>query len=460
MSFVDFQLSEEVASVLAEQDFTSPTKVQLAVIPKLLANQDVLAESPTGSGKTLAYALPILQKIIPNLRLPQALILCPTRELCDQVLREIKRFSKKLPMIKSVSLVGGKPHDQQIAAISDGAQIIVGTPGRTLDLLTSGHLPVSDLKILVIDEADRMLDEGFSEEMSLIFAKLPRHRQTALFSATINDEVKSLSQLLQKDPAEVSIKAQADQLPDIQQYLYLCEQDQKLETLIRVLQQHPSQCCVVFCRTKLSVSQISLALQKLKVSCGELHGDLDQTQRDQVLATFRNLSLRILVATDVAARGIDIDQLDLVINYDLPPTAETYVHRIGRTGRAGRKGVAVSLAVLAESFKVLEIESTTKSQLIRQPLGFKNQLGFGPEFQSTVMKTIFIAGGKKDKLRPGDILGALTATPNSLSSDQIGKIDLYPNHSLVAVKSEVASIALEKLRSGRIKGARFKAYKL
>ncbi len=457
-NFSSFSLSEELLKTLQEQNLLEPTAIQSLAIPLLLQGKDLIGQAQTGSGKTLAFALPILQKIQLALRLPQALILCPTRELCEQVVREFRRFGKHLPGLQVVGLVGGQPHAPQRQSLQQGAHILVGTPGRTLDFLESGEIPLSDFQTLVLDEADRILDEGFALEMEKILQSLPRERQTALFSATFSESIQALSRNYQKDPVPVSVESNSQTTATIEQYVYTAENEQKPEILLRVLQQHPSPCTLIFCRTKATVSEILLRLQKLKVSCAALHGDLEQAERDQVMALFRNGSLRILIATDVAARGLDIDHLELVVNYDLPPTVETYVHRIGRTGRAGRQGVAVSLANSFEAIKVKEIEKHTQVPMQQRNLGFQNQLGLGREFQSASMRTVFIAGGRKDKLRPGDILGTLTASPQALDSQDIGKIEIHPTHSFVAIKTHLAEQVLDKLRRGKIKGAKFKVY--
>jgi len=456
--FKSLPLSESLLKVLVEQEISEMTPIQAASIPLLLEGRDLIGQSQTGSGKTAAFALPILQNLNLTKNKPQALILCPTRELCDQVFREIRKFAKATPGLQVVSLVGGQPHQPQRQALSQGVHIIVGTPGRTLDFLNDDLLDLSEFKTLVLDEADRMLDEGFAEEMSRIMDALPRQRQTVFFSATFTESIEALSQKYQKNPEKVTIASEDQPALMIEQYVYTVENPEKVETLIRLVQQHPSNCTLIFCRTKASVAEISALLAKMKVSSGALHGDLEQSERDQVMALFRNGSLRILVATDVAARGLDIDHLELVVNFDLPISPEIYVHRIGRTGRAGRKGIAVSMANAYEAIKVMEIEKLTKVPMIRKPLGFKNQLGLGREFQMAPMKTILISGGKKDKLRPGDILGTLTAAPEALPASDIGKIEIHDRHAFVAIKFQMAEKALDKLRRGKIKGTKFKSY--
>lgn len=458
MDFKSLNLSQELVSVLAEQKLTEATPIQKQSIPVLLKGQDLLGQSQTGSGKTLAFAAPILQTLQLGVKMPQALILCPTRELCDQVVREVRRFGKNHPGLQVVSLVGGRPHAPQKQTLRAGVHVVVGTPGRTLDFLTSNEIPLLELKTLVLDEADRILDEGFLGEVEKIFEFLPEQRQTVLFSATFSDGIIALSRKYQKNPVQISIAEAPETTPDIEQYYYPAEEHEKLDTLMRVLQQHPSQCTLIFCRTKSNVTEILERMKKMKVCCDALHGDLDQNDRDRVMAMFLNGSLRMLIATDVAARGLDIDHLELVVNYDLPSTPDVYVHRIGRTGRAGKSGVAVTLANALEGFKLGEIEKFTKTTMIRKPLGFKNQHGLSYEYQTAPMRTLFIAGGRKDKLRPGDILGTLTAEPQALPGAEIGKIVIHPYHTFVAIKSNLAEKALDKLRRGKIKGAKFKTY--
>jgi ATP-dependent RNA helicase DbpA len=460
IEFKSLPISSDLLAILDQQKFHEATQIQAESIPLLLEGRDLIGQSKTGSGKTLAFALPILQKLEIALRTPQALILCPTRELCDQVVREFRRFGKSLQGLNVVSIVGGQPHGPQRQALENGAHVIVGTPGRTLDFLSTDTIPLSDLKTLVLDEADRMLDEGFAAEVEQILQAMPSKRQNVLFSATFTDSIQALIKKYLKDPAQVSVAAETEQASSIRQYVYTAENEHKLEKLIRLLQQHPSASTLVFCRTKATVAEILAKFQEMKVSCAALHGDLEQNDRDQMMAIFRNGSIRILIATDVAARGLDVDHLELVVNYDLPATPEDYVHRIGRTGRAGRSGTAVSLANGFEALKLMEIERLTGVPMIRQDLGFKNQLGLGREFQSAPMKTIFISGGRKDKLRPGDVLGTLTADPQALKADEIGKIEIHPNRTYVAVKSHLAEKALDKLRRGKIKGSKFKVFPL
>lgn len=457
-NFRSLPLAPNLLRIIDEMGFTEMTPIQSASIPLLLEGKDLVGQSQTGSGKTAAFLIPILQKINVEETKPQALILCPTRELSEQVLQEAKKFSKAFQGLQVVALVGGQPYPPQTQALQRGAQLLVGTPGRTLEHLKTGNVNVSKLKILVLDEADRMLEEGFADEMTAIMDELPKQRQMIFFSATFPETMESLSARYQKNAVKVDIDPEKQNAPMIEQFVYESENPQKIETLIKILKRHPSMCTLIFCRTKATVAEIGKLLSEFKVSSDVLHGDLTQVERDRAISLFRNGSLRILVATDVAARGLDIDTLELVINVDLPPSPDIYIHRIGRTGRAGRKGTAVSIATAYESSKILEIEKVTGIKMIQQKLGFQNQHGLGHEFQASLMKTIQISGGKTDKLRAGDILGALTASPAAIPASEIGKIEIHERYSFVAIASLSADKAMNKLRTTKIKGKKFKAF--
>ncbi len=386
-------LSNQLLQALGEMGYSQMTPIQAACIPVLLSGQDLIGQSKTGSGKTAAFVIPILQKINISIKQPQALILCPTRELCDQVLRECQKFSKYYANLKIVSLVGGQPYPPQNEALIKGVHLIIGTPGRTLEHLTFGQVNLSQLKTFVLDEADRLLDDGFADEMNAIIDLLPKKRQTVFFSATFSASIETLSQQHQVQAKKISINESAPDSVMIQQYLYAAEKPQKIETLMQILQQHPAKCALIFCRTKASVDVIgkilneglrekgSTAAEKSlgdvpgnlfdksnpnkKIHCRTLHADLTQAERDLSTRLFRNGSLQILVATDLAARGLDVEHLELVINFDLPSNPDIYIHRIGRTGRAGRRGVAVSIATEYEAELVKQIESATGIEMIR-----------------------------------------------------------------------------------------------
>lgn len=458
--FSQLPLSDGLLRQIKELGYLQMTGIQAACIPILLEGRDLIGQSQTGSGKTAAFVIPILEKIRISEVQPQALILCPTRELCDQVLREVRKLAKSLGGLVSVSLVGGQPLSPQVQALNRGVHLLVGTPGRTLELLRAEQVQVSKLRILVLDEADRMLDEGFSEELNAILSFLPKERQTIFFSATFPESIEVLSRSHQKNAEKIVISDQAKNPLLIRQFVYEAENADKVDVLMKVLHEHASACTLIFCRTKATVDEIGSILNQYKVSADVLHGDLSQAERDRAVFLFRNGSLKILVATDVAARGLDIDLLELVINFDLPSTPEVYVHRIGRTGRAGREGTAVTLATHYENSKVQEIEDLTGVKMIRQKLSEAKQTHFGPEFQITKSCTIQISGGKLDKLRPGDILGALTSEPNSLQAADIGKIEIQARSSYVAVSSVLAKKTQEKLQTTKIKGNKFKAFLL
>lgn len=453
--FSSLSLSEDLLAVVGELGFQTLTPIQAESIPELLAGKDLMGQSKTGSGKTAAFALPILQKIQVRDRGLQALVLCPTRELAVQVVGEFRKLGRRLEGLQVLSLVGGQPGREQASALQNGVHIAVGTTGRVLDHLQRGRMDLSPLKVLVLDEADKMFEMGFEDELKAIMKFLPARRQTVLFSATFPESIQTLSRQYQKNPVQVVIEEPEQEKPLIEQYVYETEPEDKLNVLMRVLQQHPAESAIVFCNTKAAVTAIAEKIQVQDVSCAALHGDLEQRERDRVMALFRNGSHRILVATDVAARGLDIENLELVVNFDLPPQSEVYVHRIGRTGRAGRKGTAVSLAGPREALRVVELERFVKSKFERPSLGFKNQHGLGKHLRESKMQTLSISGGRKDKLRPGDILGALTGESGGLSSAEVGKIEIHDRFSYVAIAPQVAQSAFECLRDGRIKGKKF-----
>lgn len=454
-SFQNLTLLPELLTVIQELEFKEMTSIQQQAIPVLLSGKDLIGESPTGSGKTLAFSLPILQKIKIAHRYVQAVVLCPTRELVDQVVRDLRKWGRRLNGLQVAQLTGGQPMRDQRESLEQGAHIIVATPGRLLDLLDRGYADVSQVFLLVLDEADKMLEMGFEEQIKFIVDDIPRDRQTMLFSATFPAAIEQLSRRYQKNPTHIQVADSEESKPDIEQIMYSCMNEDKINILMRVLQQHPSESTVIFCNEKSKVAEIGEVLAKNKVSSAALHGDLEQRDRERVLSLFRNGSYRILVATDVAGRGLDIENLDLVVNFDLPSQAQVYVHRIGRTGRAGRKGTAVSLVTRNEPLKIGEFEQFTGQKIELKTLGFKNQHGLGFSYQVSAMQTLSISGGRKDKLRPGDILGSLTSQPNGLKAAEIGQIEISDHNSLVAVSTSMVHQALEKLRNGKIKGKKF-----
>lgn len=365
-AFGSVGFSNGILKALGELGFIDMTPIQASCIPAMLSGHDIVGQSKTGTGKTAAYVLPILQKVKSYEHHPQALILSPTRELCDQILQECRKFSKYLESLRTAGLIGGQSYLEQVETLAKGIHLIVGTPGRTLELIKNKKLDVTKLKILVLDEADRLLEEGFADEMTAIINELPKDRQTAFFSATIPKSIEELSRLHQKNAKRITALEGDQNTSHVEQYLYKSEKPDKVQTLVEILQNYPSKSTLIFCRTKLAVDEIGDTIKQRNIQCEVLHSDLKQIERDHVTAKFRSGSLQVLVATDVAARGLDIEKLELVINFDLPSSSDIYIHRIGRTARAGRSGVAVSIATEYEAELVSEIEKATGVKMSRK----------------------------------------------------------------------------------------------
>jgi len=460
-SFEDLQLSPALTAVVHDLGYTQPSPIQIEAIPALLAGRNIIGQSQTGSGKTAAFALPILQCIDVSRCQLQALVICPTRELTAQVGREMRKLGRKQRGLQVVELVGGQPSRPQRDKLERGAHVAIGTPGRLLDHLKRGSVSPGSIRTVVLDEADRMLDMGFGEDVREIIGHLPQERQTALFSATFPSGIEAMSKEIQQDPLRITIETPADELADIRQLKLCFGSVDKLLALCWALQSHPHESALVFCNQKVTVREITDALSRGGISVDRFDGDLEQFDRDQVLARFRNHSVRVLIATDVAGRGLDVEGLDLVINFDLPEQPEVYVHRIGRTGRAGASGVAISMVRNETDRRIEAIEdftghpienldhSASKDSGLVQLL---KQLAEGPR-----METILISGGRKDKIRKGDILGALTGEAGGLRGQDIGKIEIQDKLSYVAMSQGVISDAVSCLNTGRIKGKRFRA---
>jgi ATP-independent RNA helicase DbpA len=458
-SFHALPLAPAILAAVQSLGYERMTPIQAGAIPVLLAGRDLIGQSQTGSGKTVAFSLPLLQSIAVEARVPQALVLCPTRELSAQVARELRKLGRGLSGLQVLVLAGGEPVRGQAAALERGVPIVVGTPGRVVDHLERRTLLLGQLRCVVLDEADRMLDMGFADEMEHILDALPPARQTVLFSATFPANIEALSRKYQQKPERVTITPTTHETLSIVEQVVTVEPSDKLAALRITLGEHPHESALIFANMKASVAEIEKALSKAGVSVACLHGDLEQRDRDAVLARFRNGSVRVLVATDVAARGIDVEGLDLVVNYDLPPKAQSYVHRIGRTGRAGKEGVAVSYATARESEKLAAIEALTQRPLSRVPFRpgarVASELSGQELGREAKMTTLKIGGGRKQKVRPGDILGALTGEAGGLAGSDVGKIEIHDNFSYVAVATSASHAALKSLGSGRIKGKRF-----
>ncbi len=455
--FASLGLSPALLAVAAELGYDHPTPIQAASIPALLAGQDLTGQSKTGSGKTAAFALPILQRIELRNRSPQALVVCPTRELCAQVARETRKLGRKHDGLQILTVVGGERVSAQSSALKRGVHIVVGTPGRLIDHLKRGTLDPAAIATVVLDEADRMLDMGFQPDVERILQTLPEKRQTALFSATFPDAIEALSAAHQRRAVRVTIDERAEAL-EIREVALMTEREQKQHALFWALGQYAHESALVFCNFKATVAELQAALDADGASVACLHGDLDQFDRDQVLARFRNRSVRILIATDVVGRGIDIEDLDLVINYEFPAQPEIYVHRIGRTGRAGRTGIAATLVTPRDVPKLAAIEALTAMPIERVQPDAPGDLDRAAGFvRDARMETILISGGRRDKLRPGDILGALTGEAGGLQGADIGKIEIHDRLSYVAVAKNVSRTAVQSLDQGRIKNRRFRA---
>lgn len=455
IAFQEFALRPELLKVLEEIGFKNATPIQAQCIPLLLKGGDVVGQSQTGSGKTFAFGLPLIQQVDLAKRDVQALILCPTRELCAQVVRELKKLGRHFQGLRVQILCGGQPIRPQLIGLEDGPHIVVGTPGRVLDHLGRASLSLKHLQTVVLDEADRMLDMGFLNDVEDILRATPKKKQTVLFSATFPETIADLSRHFQNSPQHIIIEAQQEQKPSID-HLY-CETtpDNKAFTLMQWLFETKPKSVLVFCRMKADTVDLAEFLANDNITAAALHGDLEQRDRDKVLARFRNHSLRVLVATDVVARGIDVEQLDAVVNFDLPSTGEDYVHRVGRTGRAGAKGTALNVVTERQLGKLefLEGDVGIKFKKIEAPKITEEEIS--KETLLADMETLSISGGRKQKVRPGDILGALTGEAVGLSSQDVGKIEIHDLISFVAVARPVARIALKKLQGSQIKARRF-----
>jgi ATP-independent RNA helicase DbpA len=429
------------------------TDIQAQSLPVILDGKDIIAQGKTGSGKTAAFGLGLLNKLDVKRFRVQTLILCPTRELADQVGKEIRRLARGIHNIKVLTLCGGMPFGPQIGSLEHGAHIIVGTPGRIEDHLSKGTLNLDNVDTLVLDEADRMLDMGFQDSIDNIIEQAPKERQTLLFSATFPEQIEKIAQRILTNPVTVKVESTHDN-DAISQYFYkVSNHEDRMLALRLLLLQYQPESAVVFCNTKREVQEVNDELVNRGFSAIALHGDLEQKDRDQALIRFSNKSASIMVATDVAARGLDIDNLSAVFNFDIAHDQEVHVHRIGRTGRAGKKGLAFSFYSNKDAGRIIALEDYLQRNISEDALPSESVLENTPTQSSMI--TIRIEGGKKQKLRPGDIVGALTAD-NALTFEQIGKIQLSANWSYIAVQRECIKVAFKKLSEGKLKGRKFR----
>lgn len=457
--FSSLPLIPELLSNLGSLGFNGMTAIQAKSLPMILAGKDVIAQGQTGSGKTAAFGLGLLNKLDPKLFKTQSLVLCPTRELAEQVSTEIRRLARGIPNVKVVTLYGGTPIKSQAASLEKGVHIVVGTPGRIEDHLNKGTLSLTQLTTLVLDEADRMLDMGFQKTLEAIIDLIPRNRQTLLFSATYPKQIQKMAEGITQDPQMAKVAPNQDSVRIDQAFFEVENEPHRLTALqLLLLNDMPEhgdvQQAVVFCNTRQDTQSVAGGLKSAGFSAAALHGDMEQKDRDQTLIRFSNGSLAVLVATDVAARGLDIDSLDLVINYHLPRELMVYTHRIGRTGRAGAKGRALSLFQASEKFRLEQLKDYLERPLSVSELPLDALLEQAP--LRPAMSTLRVEGGKKQKLRPGDLVGALTKG-DRIEFGQIGKIQLFDQWAYVAIERGVAKNALQILREGKIKGKSFRS---
>ena len=455
-SFAILPLPQAQLANLASLGYHAMTPVQAASLPPALAGDDLIVQAQTGSGKTVAFALALLAKLrLDGQTAPvavQALVLCPTRELADQVTTEVRRLARSIDNVKTLTLCGGVPLRSQTDSLRHGAHVVVGTPGRVIDHLDRGALTLTALSTLVLDEADRMLDMGFFDDIARVAKLCPPGRQTLLFSATYPEGIAKLAQRFLRAPRSLTLRSQVD-AAQIEQRFYEVEDGNRLHAVSLLLNHFRPASTIAFCNTKQQCRDLADVLHAQGFAALALHGELEQRERDQVLVQFANRSCSVLVATDVAARGLDIAQLEAVINVDTTPDPQLHVHRIGRTGRADATGLALSLASLDEMGSVGKIELLQGAEVVWHPLSELTPALGGRLLPPMV--TLQIVGGRKEKIRPGDVLGALTGEAG-FTAAQIGKINVNEFSTYVAVDRQIAIQALERLAAGKVKGKKVK----
>ncbi|MFT7454380.1 MAG: ATP-independent RNA helicase DbpA [Saprospiraceae bacterium] len=455
--FASLGLNAALVDNLSSLGYTEMTPIQAQALPPILANKDVIAQAKTGSGKTATFALGLLNKLDVKRFRVQTVVLCPTRELADQVAVEIRKLARGIHNIKVLTLCGGMAFGPQVGSLEHGAHIIVGTPGRVEEHLRKANLNLDNLTTLVLDEADRMLDMGFQQALDDIISYMPKQRQTLLFSATYPAKIEKTAQRIMQSPVMVEVQDSHSKQSIVQSLYEVENDDARVDAVRLLLQAHQPETTLIFCNTKIETDQLANALRAVGYEALALHGDLEQKQRDQTLVRFANRSASVLVATDVAARGLDIEALDLVINYQIARELEVHTHRIGRTGRAGAQGIACTLHTQKENHKIGLLEDYLKQKLERDdlpPKALLRQAAFSPP-----MVTIQIGGGKKQKVRAGDIVGALTGA-EGIPGSEIGRIQVGDQWAYVAVTQEHGNTAFNRLSEGKIKGRNFKVRRL
>ncbi len=511
--FAELNLSTEINKAVEDMGFEEATPIQTQAIPYILKGRDVIGQAQTGTGKTAAFGIPILEKIDPKNKDVQAIILCPTRELAIQVAEELNRLGKYKQRIKSLPVYGGQPIKRQIKALNKGVQIVIGTPGRTMDHMRRGTLELDNLQMVVLDEADEMLNMGFRDDIETILKGVKGDRQTVFFSATMPQSILKLRKKYQNNPEIIKIAHKKLTVPNIEQAYFEVKRGNKLEVLSRLIDMYDPELSLVFCNTRKKVDELTLHLQARGYFADGLHGGFNQRQRDRVMNKFKNRKIEILVATDVAARGIDVDDIEIVFNYDIPQDEEYYVHRIGRTGRAGKKGRAFTFVVGKEIHKLKSIEKYAKTRVERKPVPSASDVEeikmdlilnevseiienenltresklieeliaedyisvdiaaallkllmdeeeqeeqekiehFGDTGAEPGMVRLFINAGKKNNISPGDVVGSI-AGETGVSGDLVGLIDIYDRYTFVEVPREHAKEVLEGMKNNQIKG--------
>lgn len=512
--FADFPLHKSILQAIHDMGFEEPSPIQAACIPKVLEGGDLIGQAQTGTGKTAAFGIPLVQKVTPANRV-QAIILTPTRELAIQVAGELLRISK-YNKVRTLPIYGGQSIGHQIRALRQGVQVVVGTPGRVLDHLRRKTLKLDHVHTLVLDEADEMLDMGFIDDIETIINHMPEDRQTLLFSATMPPEIKRLATRYMKQPQTIAVSREEVTAPLIEQVYYKVFDRNKVESLCRILDSEDVELGIIFCRTKRGVDELTEVLQARGYLADGLHGDLSQAQRDKVMNAFREGSIELLIATDVAARGIDVGNVSHVINYDIPQDSESYVHRIGRTGRAGRKGIAMTLVTPREVRQMMFIQKQTKAQVVARNvpsleevaerkqeqlreqlvsllesdeiaemyhkvaqslidqypaekiaaaalhLAFYSEVGeekepevynFGETGAAKGMVRFFLNVGRNVNMKPQDLVREISESVG-IPGKAVGRIDIFENFTFVEVPEEVAPFVYESLRQTRINGKR------
>ena len=519
--FEDLPLSVESQRAIADMGFEEATPIQSQCITLIQEGRDVIGQSQTGTGKTAAFGIPLLERIDPNNPKVQAVILCPTRELAIQISAEFSKLLRYRQGVRVLPIYGGQPIERQISSLKKGVQVVVGTPGRVMDHMERATLRLQNVSITVLDEADEMLDMGFRDDIEFILEKMPEDRQTLLFSATMPSAILEMTKRYQDNPEHITVIRNVLTVPNIDQIYFEVKDPLKLEALCRLIDAESPTLSIIFCNTKRRVDELTEQLQGRGYFAEGLHGDLKQLQRDLVMRKFRNRTLEILVATDVAARGIDVDDIDIVFNYDLPQDEEYYIHRIGRTGRAGRHGIAYTFVAGREVYKLREIMHYTKAKIKKgkmptlldieeiktkqftekikgiieegrlgkyvgvvesmedhsamdiaaalfkyhlhdedaEDILFEEPAKKGRnngQSDNRNMARLFITVGKKDKIRPGDIVGAITGE-TGISGRAIGQIDIYEDFTFVDVPKNKMDKILDTMKRTKIKGKKVKA---